>query len=67
MFSLETQILLNRFRCQAHLSELERAEKQQEPGAKDRDARDQKEKDRRAYVESGLKRIQDWERRQSGK
>lgn len=67
MFSLETQILLNRFRCQAHLSDLERAEEQQEPGAKDRPARDQKEKDRRAYVESGLKRIQDWERRQSGK
>jgi hypothetical protein len=67
MFNLETQILLNRFRCQVHLSELERAEKAEDAGAKDRAARDQKEKERREYVESGLKRIQDWERRVGGK
>lgn len=67
MFTYEAALILNRFQCLARMAELELAEEQQEPGAKDRAARDQKEKDRRAYVESGLKRIQDWERRQSGK
>lgn len=67
MFSLETQILLNRFRCQAHLSDLERAEEEKEPGAEDSARRDQQEKDRRKYVEDGVKRLAEFERRASGK
>jgi hypothetical protein len=63
MFELQTAILLNRFHCAARLLELEGAEKREEEAAEDRARRDKKERDRREYVDSGAKRIQDWERR----
>ncbi|MFB6449281.1 hypothetical protein [Bradyrhizobium tunisiense] len=67
MFSLETQILLNRFRCQAQLGDSERAEEQEKPSTEDRARRTEREKDRADYVENGERRIRDWERRISGR
>jgi hypothetical protein len=67
MFSLETQILLNRFHCQAQIGDSERAEEQEKSGAEDRARRAQREKDRAEYLEQGERRIRDWERRISGR
>lgn len=67
MFDLQTALILNAFQCQARLLELADREKEKDTGADDRSRRDQKEKDHKDYVESGIERLRRWERKISGK
>lgn len=66
MFTYEAALILNRFQMMARLIELSDGQEQQDAREEDRAARDQKERDRRAYVERGVKNIERFERRARG-
>lgn len=66
MFEFQTALILNRFQMEAALVRLSDREKEEQPSAEDRARAAQKEKDRQEYVEAGVRRVLDWERRVSG-
>lgn len=66
MFELEAALILNRFQNAAAIQRLSDREKEEQPSAEDRARAAQKENDRQEYVEAGVRRVLDWERRISG-
>jgi len=66
MFELEAALILNRFQNAAAILRLSEGKKQEDEGPEDRARAAQKDKDRQEYVEQGVRRIRDWERRIDG-
>ena len=66
MFELQTLLILNRFQCTAQLAQLMDGQEEKDTGKEDRAGSDEKEKDRREYVEARLRKIKEWERRLRG-
>lgn len=62
------EMILNRFKCEARLMDLQKHENPDSERETERDRhQEQRKEDERAYVEQRLRELARWERRLSGK